>query len=120
MWSWEKKKPEDIDNAVKKIEVKVDELIAERDALKLQLDNIINATVDEEVTIDFESVKVFSIERNVHQDEPCTIVGFLIEGNTVMQEWYLYCSPRRHRELIQKFEDFKLIRDLRVYNKEST
>ena len=119
MWSWEKK-TENIDKTVNKIEAKVDELIAERDALKEQLDRIAKISSDEEVTLDFEAVKVFSIERNIHQDEPCTIVGFLLEGNPVMQEWYLYCSPRRHKELIQKFEDFKLIRDLRVYNKEST
>lgn len=120
MWSWEKKKSEDIDAAVRKIEAKVDELIAERDFLKQQLDHVVKAASDEEVTIDFEATKVFIIERNIHQDEPCTIVSYMLDGNSTMQESYLYCSPRRHKELIQKFEDFKLIRDLRVYNKEST
>lgn len=119
MWSWEKK-TEDIDKTVGKIEAKVDELIAERDELKAKLDYMTRATSDAEFSIDFDVVKVFSIERNIHNDEPCTIIGFILEGNTTMQEWYLYCSPRRHKELVDSFENFKLIRDIRVYNKEST
>lgn len=118
MW-WQKKKPEDLDSAVSKIEHKVDQLIAERDALKEQLDRITRATTEQEFSLDFDVVKVFSIERNIHDNEQCTIIGFLLDGQTALQEWYLYCSPRRHKELVEQFEQFKLVRDIRVYNKET-
>lgn len=116
MWSWEKKE-KDIDQAVNKIEAKVDELIAERDALKKQLEDMTKLLSDEPFALDFEVVKVFSIERNIHNDEPCTIIGYLGE-NQNMVEWYWYCSSRRHKELVEAFENFKIVRDIRVYNKE--
>jgi hypothetical protein len=116
MWSWEKKE-KDIDHTVNKIEAKVDELIAERDFLKARLDKFNKALTDEPFALDFEVVKVFSIERNIHNDEPCTIIGYLGE-NQNMLEWYWYCSTRRHKELVEAFENFKIVRDIRVYNKE--
>lgn len=116
MWSWEKK-DKGIDRTINKIEVKIDELIAERDDLKTQLDAMKKSLSDEPFALDFEVVKVFSIERNIHDGEPCTIIGYLGE-NQNMIEWYWYCSARRHKELVEAFENFKIVRDIRVYNKE--
>jgi len=116
MWSWEKK-DKGIDRTINKIEVKIDELIAERDDLKTQLDAMKKSLSDESFALDFEVVKVFSIERNIHDGEPCTIIGYLGE-NQNMIEWYWYCSARRHKELVEAFENFKIVRDIRVYNKE--
>lgn len=69
------------------------------------------------VVINFDEIRVFSIERLIHNNAPCTIVGFLREEKTseegkfivkdTTKEWYLYCNESRHEELVNDFNEWK-------------
>ena len=69
------------------------------------------------VVINFDEIRVFSIERIIHNNAPCTIVGFLREEKTseegkfivkdTTKEWYLYCNENRHEELVNEFNEWK-------------
>lgn len=115
MLNWFNKPQKDLDKAVDDLGVKIDDIIAERDALQQKLTTLQNILQKDAVAIDFSIIKVFSIERNTHEDVPCTIIGYLGEGSQV-HEWYLYCSSERHEELVNDFINFKKNRDARMYN----
>ena len=68
--------------------------------------------------LDFNAVRVFAIERNMHNGSVCTIVGHFIaepvafsDGSVAakdtVHEWYMYCSQEQHEKLVKEFEQFK-------------
>ena len=68
--------------------------------------------------INFDTMRVFAIERNMHNNEVCTIVGHFIaepvaftDGNVaskeVTREWYMYCSQEQHEKLVAEFDAYK-------------
>jgi hypothetical protein len=68
--------------------------------------------------IDFDIMRVFAIERNMHNGAICTIVGHFIaepvaftDGNVASKEgtreWYMYCSQEQHEKLVAEFEAYK-------------
>lgn len=71
-----------------------------------------------EFAIDFTTMRVFSIERHVSNNRPCTIIGHfvnepvvssdgeMIVDRDVTKEWTLYCSNERHAELVEKFKAY--------------
>lgn len=79
-------------------------------------DMINGAVASAPVYFDFKNMKVFSVERNVNNGKPCTIIGYLLQepvlssdgemivGKDVLKEWYLYCSEDRHAELVEQFK----------------
>lgn len=105
---------------------KIDELTRENANLKNQvkslkqiIDDINSAVTACKPVIDFNTMRIFSIERNVNNNRPCTIIGFweeepvlssdgeMIVKKDVHKEWYLYCNNERHAELIEEFKDWK-------------
>ena len=64
---------------------------------------------------DFKAVKAFSIERNIHEGRPVTIIGYLVPTEEVkdgvitntdkIREWYLYCNVHKHEALVQAFRE---------------
>lgn len=68
---------------------------------------------------DFDTVKVFSIERNVNQNKPVTIIGYFLPEarvvendngvitNDIVREWYLYCNQEQHEKLVEEFRKSK-------------
>lgn len=68
-------------------------------------------TTVQPMSIDFNKLDAFSIERNGDKHEPCTIIGHFMtnaEGVKTTAEWYLYCSPKIHNQLVSEFNEFKL------------
>ena len=70
--------------------------------------------------LDFNIMRVFAIERNIHNGDVCTIVGHFIsepvaftDGNVaakeVTREWYMYCSQEQHENLVKEFEAYKKV-----------
>lgn len=69
--------------------------------------------------LDFDIMRVFSIERMAVDDKPCTVIGHYINepilsndgemvvDRDVVHQWYLYCNNERHEELIQNFIEWK-------------
>lgn len=114
MFNFFKKPQRDLENMVDDVGTKIDELIRERDSalndvkrLKEQLLKIETDLRDEEFALDFNVARVFSIERNWHDNLPCTIIGHIVkdsEHTETTREWYFYCSERRHHELIDAFK----------------
>jgi hypothetical protein len=65
---------------------------------------------------DFKAVNVFSVERNMKDGVPVTIIGYLLaepvvftEGESstkdVVREWYLYCDDKQHESVVKAFKD---------------
>lgn len=82
------------------------------------LDGINSELTKCEPAIDFTTMRVFSIERHVSNNKPCTIIGHfvnepvvssdgeMIVDRDVTKEWTLYCSNDRHAELIAQFKAY--------------
>lgn len=82
-----------------------------------ELADLVNGqVVSAPVHFDFKNMKAFSVERNVNNGKPCTIIGYLLQepvlssdGEMIVQkdivkEWYLYCNDERHAELVEQFK----------------
>lgn len=84
---------------------------AERDARSA---DVLSSTF----AIDFNIMRVFAIERNIHNNLTCTIVGHFVNEpvaftddnvheKDIVREWYLYCSQEQHEKLVAEFNAFK-------------
>lgn len=73
-------------------------------------------------SVDWEAMKVFSVERMWENGIPKTILGYMLsepvvttsgEGvervteKDVVREWTLYCSLEKHEELVKEFIEWK-------------
>ena len=73
-------------------------------------------TSDAEVVVDFKNMRVFSVERFEKDGHPCTLIGYIltepvfandgsvVANKEVVHQWYLYCSPQRHEEIISDYK----------------
>ena len=92
-----------------------DELAAYKKLLAEANDSVAAA----EPSIDFNSMRVFSIERTVSNNKPCTVLGYYINDPIVsadgemivdrdkVKEWTLYCNNDRHATLVEEFKLWK-------------
>lgn len=92
-----------------------EKLQAKVDQLQTRLNTAYTETGDADFVFNFNAVKVFSVERNWHNDRPCTIVGYVLQEpvtitednlttKDVVREWYLYCSKEQHAKLVEQFK----------------
>ena len=69
-------------------------------------------------SLDWDSMKAFSIERNWGNGYPTTIIGYMLsepavhtEGSVtyrdVVREWTLHCSYEKHEQLVKEFNEWK-------------
>lgn len=116
MWSWEKK------NKLDNLETQNHILRNEIETLNIKLKNAqsfidkINDDIGKSSFVfDFKGMKVFSVERNISDNRPVTIIGYLLpepfttEENGVVtkdtiREWFLYCDQERHEKLVEEFK----------------
>lgn len=103
-----------------------EELKAENVKLKSRVEGLENMLeeINSEITaakpiLDFDTMRIFSIERHVNNNKPCTIIGFWVkepvlssDGEMIVEkdahkEWYLYCNTERHTELVNDFVAWK-------------
>jgi hypothetical protein len=109
--------------------IKMSELKVERDDLRienirLKADNTAyRQRIEMEFAsasfgIDWDAMKVFSIERNWSNGFPTTILGYMLsepavhtEGTVtykdVVREWTLHCSAEKHEQLVSEFNEWK-------------
>ena len=116
MWSWEKKCDKCTTN-VEEVDYKAlaEKLQAKVDQLQTRLNTAYTETGDADFVFNFNAVRAFSIERNWHNDRPCTIIGYVLQEpvtmtednlttKDVVREWYLYCSKEQHAKLVEQFK----------------
>jgi len=120
MWSWEKKT--DTSN----LKVELEGLKKENEKLKYANEAYQKRLVGEmeksSVAIDWDTMKVFSVERMWENGLPKTVLGYMLsepvittegEGEQrvtfkdIVREWTLYCSADKHEELIKEFAEWK-------------
>ena len=91
------------------------------DIFKQTLASINDATRNSSFEFDFNSVTAFSIERNIVDGLPCTIIGYIIPNESVqgsescsyrlqnytVKEWNLHCSEEQHEKLVVNFNTAK-------------
>jgi hypothetical protein len=74
------------------------------------------------VSIDWDAMKVFSVERMWDNGIPKTVLGYMLsepmvttsgEGiervteKEIVREWTLYCSAEKHEKLVEEFNAWK-------------
>ena len=68
--------------------------------------------------IDWDAMKVFSVERNWNNGFPVTILGYMLSEpaihteeqvtyKDVVREWTLHCSGETHEKLVKEFTEWK-------------
>jgi hypothetical protein len=112
---------------VSNLKVEIEQLKKENEKLKYANDAYRNRLVGEmesaPFAIDWDAMKVFSVERNWQNGIPYTILGYMLsepavhtegEGGEprvtykdVVREWTLYCSATEHAKLITEFNEWK-------------
>lgn len=104
------------------LKVECEDLRIENIRLKADIDNY-RQRIDKEFKaasfgIDWDAMKVFSVERNWGNGCPQTILGYMLsepavhtEGTVtykdVVREWTLHCSAEKHEELVKEFNEWK-------------
>lgn len=91
------------------------ELQAQVDSLKATLKDINQGTYNSTFAIDFNVLKVFSIERTTTTNNyPKTVIGYLLPAGTPengyfeqVREWNFYCSEEQHEKLVAEFNKHK-------------
>lgn len=89
----------------------VETLTQELESSKAVIKQINDSVKEGPFAFDFKTVNTFSIERNVNNNQPVTIIGYFLQearedGGTkdVVREWYFYCSEEAHKKLVKEFE----------------
>lgn len=102
---------------IDELEIELTRKCNEVTELKSKLDKIKSESRSATFVFDFNSVKAFSVERNIgNEGIPVTIIGYMLEepvvvseGETttkdVVREWYLNCDEKQHETLVQAFRD---------------
>jgi hypothetical protein len=116
MMLWFNKAPEYIDLAkLATLEKENKELKYANDVYKNRLENeMANASF----AVDWDAMKVFSVERMWENGLPKTVLGYMLsepvvttegEGEQrvtykdIVREWTLYCSAEKHEQLVKEF-----------------
>lgn len=88
--------------------------------LQEQINEIANINRKLPFEFDFKAMRAFSVERNFHNGEWCTIIGYLrdeserstdpngyhsVLTNTTVKEWYYYCDDENHKRLAAEFKN---------------
>jgi hypothetical protein len=109
------------------LKVELEDLKKENERLKFANDAYQKRLVGEMETasfaVDWDAMKVFSIERVWDNGIPKTILGYMLsepavhtEGENgeqrvtykdIVREWTLYCSAAKHEELVKEFVAWK-------------
>jgi len=82
-----------------------DVLRKEIDTLKERIENIRKEQQSCTFIFDFDIITVFSIERVFKHNVPCTVIGYLLNGDP--REWNFSCNEQIHEDLCSKFEEWK-------------
>ena len=108
------------------LKVEIADLKKENDKLKYANEAYQKRLVGEmekaSVSIDWDAMKVFSVERMWDNGLPKTVLGYMLsepvittEGENeqrvtykdIVREWTLYCSAEKHEELVKEFVEWK-------------
>lgn len=104
------------------LKVELENLKQENEKLKYSNEAYRSRLVGEMETasfaIDWDAMKVFSVERNWQNGIPYTILGYMLSEpavhteetvtyKDVVREWTLYCSAAKHEELVKEFTAWK-------------
>ena len=112
---WCKKQTEETGKSRKELEKENESLRYANNAYQKRLETeMVNASFG----IDWDAMKVFSVERNWNNGFPTTILGYMLsepavhtEGTVtykdVVREWTLHCSAEKHEQLVKEFTDWK-------------
>lgn len=97
------------------LEVQLTEASNELIMLKRKIADRDTEETKADFAFDFNVVNAFSIERNVHDGRPCTLIGYMLPTEEVkdgtitnsdkVREWYLYCSMDQHKALVKAFKE---------------
>ncbi len=111
---------------VSDLKVKIEDLKKENEKLTYAVDaykkRLETEMANASVAIDWDAMKVFSVERLWENGLPKTILGYMLsepvittEGENeqrvtykdIVREWTLYCSAEKHEGLVKEFIAWK-------------
>lgn len=110
MFNWKKEKEQyetQIHNFKRSIELRKED--KENLKLKLNNDNLNNKLYETAskcpMVIDWNIIKVFSVERTIMNGTPITNIGYILDSKIL--QWNLYCSEEIHNKLVNDFIEWK-------------
>lgn len=98
----------------KRLQQEIENLRIENDALRHNMasmqrhfDSITSKQLACSASIDFVAMNAFSIERNIKDGNPVTIIGYWKneEDKKKLGEWYVYCDEAVHEKLVKQFDE---------------
>lgn len=107
--------------AVSNLKVQIEDLKKENEKLRFANDayqkRLESEMANASFAIDWDAMRVFSVERMWENGLPKTIIGYMleepvtvVEGDVttkdVVREWTLYCSADKHEELVKEFKEW--------------
>ena len=104
---------ERLEQLVNAHEVAYNELAAIYDKRNKDLDD---ASRELPVTLNFDAINAFSVERLMQNNKPVTVIGYFVneripDDNRIVtvqkvKEWYLYCNDKVHKDIVKQFNDY--------------
>ena len=97
----------------KELETKITKLESELALLRQELQeskskfNVYSNIENEPYVFNFNSLIPFSIERTIDENgNPITCIGYFShqKNKSVAKEWYIRCSSKKHKELVNEFK----------------
>jgi len=108
------------------LKVQIEDLKKENERLKYANEayqkRLVGEMENASFAIDWDAMKVFSVERLWENGLPKTVLGYMLsepvittEGENeqrvtykdIVREWTFYCSAAKHEELVKEFNDWK-------------
>jgi hypothetical protein len=98
-----------------KLQQKVNELQSKVEIYEKRIDGDVH---NSSFSVDWDAMKVFSIERNWNNGFPNTILGYMLSEPSihteekvtykdVVREWTFQCSAEKHEQLVKEFNVWK-------------
>lgn len=90
----------------------IKELEADNKALKKAIDSYAHAAMAAQVSIDWNIIEAFSIERTVMYNSglayPRSTIGMILNGE--IKEWHIYCNEDVHKTIVESFNEHKKVK----------
>lgn len=113
---------ERLEQLVNSCEVAYNELVEFYDKRNKELED---PARDLPVSLNFGSMDAVSVERNVQNGSPVTVVGYKLRKDVrhnngtdttyEIKEWYLYCSDKVHKDVVKQFNDYMEVRKRNMF-----
>ena len=103
----------DKDSIIKTLETEIECLTSSLEAITEKYENHKEILAKESrngpFKINFHTMNAFSVERNLNDGIPVTIIGYKVigqYGEETVREWYIHANDEAHADIVGDFEHY--------------